>query len=729
MRKKNDAGWITVKMEVNKGAEMANRNLKLEQMVGEGVNRNMGITNQKGSKKVGRETNEKKGLKREMETGKISVTVSEKKGRKQEKGISKNKYMIKGRKETCEMGGRQKTGNDKKKESEKREKGWKKEEKRENQIEGKRVEGGWAEKKRKNRKGKGIGKIGMGLMGVGMGITCGWGLQPIPLATVNPPDFSQREYTPPKSIPIQRVKVDSSTTNPFPTSQRVQVVDEGEKGGVILDGGKIKIAVVIDKKRFYKFLPKLMGAINSYLIYKQVDYEVKLFDLSQIRDALIFSRYILYYPTSVAQIRRWIKKVPVVLKKDRVERNQPTQSLDSYQDNSQSDYSGEYQPSKGYYQTPEGYSVEVNPEGKVEKGSFQPEEYPSPSLSRPTPPQQFYLFDTQHMVLVPTIAKYMVMESFEREKNGGEILTREEMGEGLATSKLNNQSPSTQSVSSTQSTSDALPLQSNLKQSVQSYSAYSHSYSSSHSPIFRNVVFGGLDLQQQVAQLSKMDGGGGVAIVTTAGFLPAQLTKYEQQLTGGRDVYNFPKIPYWQLRHRTIYANLSPMQLVQFLSNVTSKLLTLTKNGKLAGPPINRVLTSQLAFSPVIIELTQPIDRQQLILANSVDPTTIIPSLKDTSLLMEGNIFYNWLGYTSQVLLNRIYNQTTGRDGKQLDDFGLEIDNGKVVYRTQLYQIVERGFRSISPKRELSPNQFTHFQKNSNLPEVSTFLHKQLEEK
>ncbi len=43
----------------------------------------------------------------------------------------------------------------------------------------------------------------------------------------------------------------------------------------------VKVCVVINKKRFFKFVPSIINSLNAYLIYKDVDYELKVFDINE----------------------------------------------------------------------------------------------------------------------------------------------------------------------------------------------------------------------------------------------------------------------------------------------------------------------------------------------------------------------------------------------------------------------------------------------------------------
>jgi len=42
---------------------------------------------------------------------------------------------------------------------------------------------------------------------------------------------------------------------------------------------KLKIAILINKKQFFKYLPSLINSIDAYLLYKNINFEVKVFNL------------------------------------------------------------------------------------------------------------------------------------------------------------------------------------------------------------------------------------------------------------------------------------------------------------------------------------------------------------------------------------------------------------------------------------------------------------------
>jgi hypothetical protein len=335
----------------------------------------------------------------------------------------------------------------------------------------------------------------------------------------------------------------------------------------------VKVAVVIDKKRFFQFLPQLLNSLNSYFISRDGNYQFKVFDISQLPKALAYSPYILYYPTQRGDLEKLL---------------------------------------------PPSGTPSLSPTPPVGEGEQETPGNPQP---QPQPPTPNYLVDENHLFFVPTLSK-----------RGA-----------------------------------ALQLQ--------------------------NLYYGGLQFWRQILYLHQLEQPAPTAIVTQKGTTPNLLLKYETQLHPEAEVFNYPLIPsYWQLRNKNIYINLGGVRSAQFLSTLSSKLLTSVRQTQV---PVKVVLGSQLSYSPRVIDLTQPRDREKLIVANSIQ--NLPDRLLDTSQLLGGDLRYNWLGYTSAVLLNGIYNFKVGNPIGQLGDFQLTMTDHQVQYQTKLYQIVDRGFAEVVP--------------------------------
>ena len=103
--------------------------------------------------------------------------------------------------------------------------------------------------------------------------------------------------------------------------------------------------------------------------------------------------------------------------------------------------------------------------------------------------------------------------------------------------------------------------------------------------------------------------------------------------------------------------------------------------------------SAQINYDPLLIEITQPQDVEKLIIANSI--LNVPDILEDYNQLLNSDIEFNWLNYSSTLLANKIYNQSTNTNEFYLNDFRLYIFNNQINYKTKLYQIVNNSFRAI----------------------------------
>ena len=99
------------------------------------------------------------------------------------------------------------------------------------------------------------------------------------------------------------------------------------------------------------------------------------------------------------------------------------------------------------------------------------------------------------------------------------------------------------------------------------------------------------------------------------------------------------------------------------------------------------VLSTQLNYDPLLMTLTQDQDREQLILANSID--VVDKELKDEIATFGGNIQYEWVDYSTLVGINYLYY------GKNSNLVPTKIENNQAMYNTRLFKCTEFGFSEI----------------------------------
>ena len=99
------------------------------------------------------------------------------------------------------------------------------------------------------------------------------------------------------------------------------------------------------------------------------------------------------------------------------------------------------------------------------------------------------------------------------------------------------------------------------------------------------------------------------------------------------------------------------------------------------------VLSTQLNYDPLLMTLTQEQDREQLILANSID--VVDKELKDYIATFGGDIQYEWVDYSTLVGINYLYY------GKNSNLVPTKIDNNQALYNPRLFKCTEYGFSEI----------------------------------
>ena len=99
------------------------------------------------------------------------------------------------------------------------------------------------------------------------------------------------------------------------------------------------------------------------------------------------------------------------------------------------------------------------------------------------------------------------------------------------------------------------------------------------------------------------------------------------------------------------------------------------------------ILSTQLNYDPLLMTLTQEQDREQFILANSID--VVDKELRDNISTFGGNIQCEWVDYSTLVGINYLYY------GKNSNLVPTKIENNQAVYTPRLFKCTEYGFLEI----------------------------------
>jgi len=90
------------------------------------------------------------------------------------------------------------------------------------------------------------------------------------------------------------------------------------------------------------------------------------------------------------------------------------------------------------------------------------------------------------------------------------------------------------------------------------------------------------------------------------------------------------------------------------------------------------VLSTQINYDPLLLSMTQYIDREKMIVANSIIKNNSV--LIETNSLLGNDIVYDWINYTTTIGVDYFYNQITGEDR----DYDINITNNQMIYDIEL---------------------------------------------
>ena len=197
----------------------------------------------------------------------------------------------------------------------------------------------------------------------------------------------------------------------------------------------------------------------------------------------------------------------------------------------------------------------------------------------------------------------------------------------------------------------------------------------------KNIYFGGIDYKQQIKKLSSFITDTKAVAINSNTLISKKLFKKEKEIIPLKEI-KYPNINYNILSNKFIFFNTSADKTAQILSSVSNKDITTKLN-----------LTPQIDFDPLLISITQPQDVEKLIIANSLLHIPVI--LEDYNQILNSDIRFNWLNYSTDILLNKIYNSNVKADEFYMNDFDTYIFNNQINYKTKLYQIILNSFKEI----------------------------------
>lgn len=101
----------------------------------------------------------------------------------------------------------------------------------------------------------------------------------------------------------------------------------------------------------------------------------------------------------------------------------------------------------------------------------------------------------------------------------------------------------------------------------------------------------------------------------------------------------------------------------------------------------NKVLSTQVNYTPLLIKLTQDRDREKFFIVNSI--SEVDDFIKEYTTLLGADITYNWVDYSSLVGVNYLLNKNESNVVVN------EIVDNQVVYQPALFRSTSYGFNKV----------------------------------
>jgi len=189
-----------------------------------------------------------------------------------------------------------------------------------------------------------------------------------------------------------------------------------------------------------------------------------------------------------------------------------------------------------------------------------------------------------------------------------------------------------------------------------------------------NIIFGGIDYKEQIRTLLNFANEKIVVFYEKESPLAQKLTSfikdeanfsYIKDIPIKDDVSNLKRFFYKNkdLNSSTIFLNTSIVKSSLIVSQLTLYDLK---------PP--QILSTQINYNPLIFNLTQLSDRENLIIANSIDRS--FGYIEEINSLLNNDIRYNWINYSVTIGIDYYYSQRS----KENRLFNEEIIDNQVKY-------------------------------------------------
>lgn len=202
------------------------------------------------------------------------------------------------------------------------------------------------------------------------------------------------------------------------------------------------------------------------------------------------------------------------------------------------------------------------------------------------------------------------------------------------------------------------------------------------------ITYGGIDYEKQVSKLKEFlsdemlifDEPGDISQNITKDFLNQTKEPY-RAFTMKTHVIKYENIfhSFNIDKNTTVIINTQPIKSSLILSQFAYQDIN-----------VSCALSTQINYSPMLLALTQPKDLQKLYIANSI--TTKDHVVEDINTLLHNDIVYNWINYSSSIMMDLIFQDINRIYSNKSLRFNLLIDDKQVQYPIGIYRVKYKRF-------------------------------------
>jgi hypothetical protein len=193
-----------------------------------------------------------------------------------------------------------------------------------------------------------------------------------------------------------------------------------------------------------------------------------------------------------------------------------------------------------------------------------------------------------------------------------------------------------------------------------------------------NIIFAGIDYEAQIERLLDYSGNS-ISIFYDSSVVSQNLTNIIKDKKPSNVKYQ-RLIKNSQSKFKRVLGDKRVDGSTVFLNTPLVRSSVIASAMTLYDKEPENILSTQINFKPLLLDLTQDRDREHMILANSI--TNRDYELEEYNSLFGNDIAYDWINYTTSVCMDNI----VSRENKSTPVYKIGIVDNEISYDVKLYQ-------------------------------------------